>query len=1238
MDGDPFVVPALINDESFANTMIDSGCLSYGLCDYKFARKHNLERVRIRPRRVSGVDGNVTDTVDEVVAVRLDLDGHREERVFMYLTRIGGYDMILGLPWISAQGAMIDARKSEMFLQSTRTTVKSIGAASDRYRSCVKAVQVSAAAFGLLSDKKRGAQGVQVFSVTIADINKALKVKARTDPKLVLPRHYHEFLDVFSKDKADELPPHRGPGVDHEIPLNKVNGEEPEVPWGPLYNMSRDELLVLRKTLTELLDKGFIRVSNSPAAAPVLFVKKPGGGLRFCVDYRALNKLSRKDRYPLPLIFETLRNLSEARWFTKLDIVAAFHKLRIKAGDEWKTAFRTRYGLFEWMVTPFGLANAPSTFQKYINWVLRDFLDEFCSAYIDDILIYSSGTLVEHQDQVRRVLGRLREAGLQVDIDKCEFEVKSTKYLGFVLEAGKGIRMDPDKVSAIKDWIAPTSVKGVRSFLGFANFYRRFIEGFSSMAQPLTDLTQKDVPFVWTAKANEAFESLKKAFLMEPNLAQFQWERRTRIETDSSGWSTGGVLMQVDDNGFWRPCAFFSKKNSPAECNYEIYDKELLAVIQCLDEWDAELRSVADFEIHTDHKNLEYFTTARKLTERQVRWSLTLSKYNCKFHYIPGKDNERADALSRRDQDLPDSEDERITYRNQCLITPNMLAQAKAVRAYPVQNRKQEVRTSRLQDLDPRGAEINGEDRGGKDSPDSDHIRDSGENVGEEHGTLPTEENRYGLVVGEVPEVLRGWEEAMANDVEYLRVRQALEEEHRIFPRDLNLKISIAECALSESGRVLYRGREWVPRHDNLRTRLIQHVHDSILTGHPGRQGTYAYLARGYYWPGISNDVRIFAKACDECFANKAWKTRRQGYLKPLEVPDRTWWEISMDFITDLPESEGSRNMIVVTDRLGKGLLADGLPDLEAETLAKWFVRYYYPHHWIPNAIVSDRGGQFVGALWGRICMKLGIKRRLSTAFSPETDGSTERMNQQVETFLRGFCNHAQDDWYNLLPIAVGTISGRESATTGVSPFFLAHGWNQNPVDFEVGPVSDRKSPVAKADNILNKLKMAREWAQAAMAMAQEKQEEATNRYRDQAVRYKVGDKVWLSLENLRTDRPSKKLDQKYAKYEVLEVKGSHNYRLNTPPGPNNVFHTRLLRPARTEGLSGQVRRDIQPPAQLVEGDLEYEVERILDEKPARGRGRRMKCLVKWKGYTKPTWEPKDAVEDTVAYLEWIRR
>ena len=325
---------------------------------------------------------------------------------------------------------------------------------------------------------------------------------------------------MFDRDKADQLPPHRS-GIDHSILLQQDDkGQEKVVPWGPLYSMSREELLVLRKTLTELLDKQFIRASNSPASAPVLFVHKPGGGLRFCVDYRGLNAITRKDRYPLPLITETLRSLSKAKWLTKLDVIAAFHKIRVKDGDEWKTAFRTRYGLYEWLVTPFGLTGAPATFQRYINHTLREYLDEFCSAYIDDILIYSDGDLDDHRRKVKLILEKLRTAGLHIDIDKCEFETKQVKYLGFIVEAGEGIRVDPDKVRAVQAWENPKSVRGVRGFIGFANYYREFVPMFSKIAGPLTALTRKDVKFEWTMECQKAFDTLKAKLISAPLLTQ----------------------------------------------------------------------------------------------------------------------------------------------------------------------------------------------------------------------------------------------------------------------------------------------------------------------------------------------------------------------------------------------------------------------------------------------------------------------------------------------------------------------------------------------------------------------------------------------------------------------------------------------------------------------------------------------------------------------------------------------
>jgi hypothetical protein len=216
--------------------------------------------------------------------------------------------------------------------------------------------------------------------------------------------------------------------------------------------MSREELLLLRRLLIELLNKNFICINSSSAAAPVLFAKKPSGGLRFCVNYRGLNAITRKNRYPLLLIRETLRSISKAKWLTKFNVIAAFHKIRIVEDDKWKIAFRTRYNLYEWLVTLFGLTGALATFQRYINFTLRGFLDEFVSAYLDDILIYSDGSLADHRKKVKQVLQKLQDAGLQLDIDKYEFKCRSIKYFGFIIEVGKNISMNPEKMRTIKKW------------------------------------------------------------------------------------------------------------------------------------------------------------------------------------------------------------------------------------------------------------------------------------------------------------------------------------------------------------------------------------------------------------------------------------------------------------------------------------------------------------------------------------------------------------------------------------------------------------------------------------------------------------------------------------------------------------------------------------------------------------------------------------------------------------------
>ena len=233
------------------------------------------------------------------------------------------------------------------------------------------------------------------------------------------------------------------------------------------------------------------------AAALIIFVKKPGGGLRFCVDYRRLNEISRKDSYPIPCIDETLRTIVATKYISKVDVIFAFHQIRVKDGDEWKTAFNIRFGLYEWLVTPFTFTDAPATSRQYINWVLYDKLYICYSAYIDDVVIYND-TQKEHRSAVLRIIRKLANARLQLDFDKSEFEGSIIKYLGYLIKTGQGLRADPEKQEAIRKWEPPTKVREVRGFLGFCNCYCQFITGYSKIAKPLTRLTRKDQPFHWT--------------------------------------------------------------------------------------------------------------------------------------------------------------------------------------------------------------------------------------------------------------------------------------------------------------------------------------------------------------------------------------------------------------------------------------------------------------------------------------------------------------------------------------------------------------------------------------------------------------------------------------------------------------------------------------------------------------------------------------------------------------------
>jgi hypothetical protein len=402
---------------------------------------------------------------------------------------------------------------------------------------------------------------------------------AEVDSATIVPERFQQYVKVLGKELADKLPDHKP--YDHAIDLK--DGEQP--PWGPMYPLNETELQALPDYLKEMLELGKIRLSNCPAAAPIIFVPKAHGrGLRLCVDYHGLNKVTIANPYPLPIMSELQDRVRGAKIFTKIDLKNGYNLIRIKPGDEWKTAFKTRYGLYEYTVMPFGLSNTPATFQNMMNHIFQDLLDLGLIVYLDDILIYAE-TEEEHDRIVTDVLKCLAENRLAISQDKCFGSTTRVDFLGYVISKD-GIEMAQDKVQYIWDWERPRSLRDVQSFVSFANFYRRFIKGFSKIAKPLSDSTKgspKD--WIWTDAMTQSFDKLKHCFMTAPILRHLDPHRECIVETDASDFALGGTLSQTTEDKNLHPNAFHSRKFSPAKINYKIHDKELLAIVDCFKAW-----------------------------------------------------------------------------------------------------------------------------------------------------------------------------------------------------------------------------------------------------------------------------------------------------------------------------------------------------------------------------------------------------------------------------------------------------------------------------------------------------------------------------------------------------------------------------------------------------------------------------------------------------------------------------
>ena len=930
----------------------------------------------------------------------------------------------------------------------------------------------------------------------------------------------------------------------------------------------------LKKQLEELVKSGFIQPSKSPFGAPILFVKKKDGTMRMCIDYRALNNITIKNAYPLPRIDELFDRLQGARYFSKIDLRSGYHQIRIDPQDVPKTAFRTRYGHFEFLVLPFGLTNAPGTFMHLMHQTFREFLDDFVLVFLDDILIFSR-TLEEHQRHVTQVLTKLRESKLYAKESKCDFFKEEVEFLGHLV-GRNGVRMMEDKVKAIVDWPTPSKVADVRAFLGTAGYYRKFIRGFSGIAMPLSDLTKEESKFQWSTPQETAFQRLKAAIAQEPVLALPDPKRPFVIHVDASGFATGAVLQQDHGHGL-QPIAYLSKKMLDAETRYPIHEQELLAIIVALKAWRHYLMGARfTITIMSDHKSLTQFKTQPLLSGRQARWKDVLADYDFDIVYVEGKANVVADGLSRR----PDHQRQQVAAAPIGLHSSRRDATAAAVAGKELLLQAIELFTEDT--IGPR------------------------------------------LQISTATSLMADVFEASKKDAKYLQLLKA--------------RRTRTDPIQEKQGLLWFKGdRLYVPDDLVLQTRILQECHDAPTGGHLGKDKTLEQVKRRFYWPGMDSMIVAYVTSCDACQRNKSSQQAPMGPLMPLPIPEYPWQWVSLDLITGLPPSRSGNDAIVVfVCRLTKMVhYVATRTNVTAPQLATLFMREVVRLHGVPEAILSDRDPRFTAHFWRAFWEQLGTTLTMSTAYHPQTDGQTENANRTLEVILRARVNFAQTDWDQHLAAAELAVNNAQQASTGFSPFYLNYGREvQLPLDHAVAALGPSSNPEAMARIRRLHVDLAR--AHTNLEKAQQRQAKYADRHR-RAVTFKVGDKVLLSTAHLKllgSEKRTPKFTYKYlGPFQVKRVINANAYELDLPPQLqiHPVLNIDRLKPYRDGRLAFPTRplEDHRPPPEvtLENGAALFEVESIIAK---RGEGSRTRYLVKWLGYPhwESTWESASALKN----------
>ena len=863
---------------------------------------------------------------------------------------------------------------------------------------------------------------------------------------------------------------------------------------GGRYRQSEKEKETVRQIVKDMQEAGVVRPSKSPWGASVVLVPKKCGATRFCVDYRRLNEITVKDVYPLPRIDDTLDQLVGCVYFTAMDLTSGYWQVDLADRDAAKTAFMTADGLYEFTAMPFGLCNAPATFQRLMDQVLGQLRYEYALVYLDDVMVHSK-TFDEHLEHLESVLSCLQRASLACKLKKCNFAQESTVYLGHVVSA-RGIEPEPAKIKAVQEIAPPTSVKEIRMFLGFVGYYRRFINNFSAVAQPLNSLLRKSTEWKWGVEQQDAFEALRDALVAAPILQMPDFTKNFTIRTDASYLGLGACLLQGDGDQRL-PIAYASRSLKPAETRYTATEIECLGMKWAVGVFRPYIHG-RRFTLETDHIALKWLRTVQHTNGRLIRTAMELQQYDMEVVHRPGIKMYDADALSRLRRDREDATgeerallvmqvtDQAVYYGEgdptpldeeydepavPCEITDLILSHEQA---------EAQGDAGGYVDLGPVSARVCpvlGQDE--NSSPDGLDQEGLLLRIAEERGKDPYYANLYRQLSKEDLPV-RDLTTRLRNDLNKFVVRNG----------HLYRIEQLYRGGRAQAGNVRYL--LWIP--EALRADVLFACHDHLLSGgHLGVQKTFSRLRLRYYWTGMFKAVEDWCKSCPACASRKD-PAGMVTPLQPLPVPAEPFQMVSVDVCGPFVQAKGSGNryVIVYCDHLTRWVETVAIRRNDSAVMARVLVERVMCRHGAPQVLLSDRGRPFMSALAREVYRILRVKKVNTAAYRPQTNGLVERFNRTLAAMLSMYVDSKHSDWDRYLPYITFAYNTTPHAGTKESPFFLLYGREARlPIDAMLLPLRphDEQSVEEYRKELVEGLRLAHEWGREALERSKQQLE-----------------------------------------------------------------------------------------------------------------------------------------------------